>query len=245
MIDLNPSAFKRSDAVRAIHEAIDAALVADAQSQSRRQYLGASSIGSGCERRIQFDYTATPFDADYRPEARTQRIFARGHIMEDLAIGWLSKAGYKVRTRKPDGSQYGFATADGRFNGHVDGVIMEGPGLKVPCLFEHKAVGQKSWATMSNKNDIAKSKPEYADQVAVYQAYMNLTEPAVFMATNCDTMELHFELVPFDRKRAQSASDRAVSIIQDTEAGAWRAKASEDSTFWLCRSCPYKGQCHA
>jgi hypothetical protein len=243
MIDLNPSAFQRSDAVRAIHEAVDGAMVADAQAQPRRQYLGASSIGSGCERRIQYDYTGTPYDAGYLPEARTQRIFARGHIMEDLALGWLRRAGYNIRTRKPDGSQYGFATADGRFKGHVDGVIMEGPGLKVPCLFEHKAVGQKSWAAIS-KNGVEKAKPEYADQLAVYQAYMDLTAPAFFMAMNCDTMELYFELIPFDRKRAQSASDRAVSIIQDTAAGAWRPKASEDPTFWLCRSCSYRERCH-
>jgi hypothetical protein len=64
------------------------------------------------------------------------------------------------------------------------------------------------------------------------------------MAMNCDTMELYFELIPFDRKRAQSASDRAVSIIQDTAAGAWRPKASEDPTFWLCRSCSYRERCH-
>ena len=244
MIDLNPTAFKRADETRAIHEAIDAALVAAAQTSKRREYLGASSIGGGCERRIQLEYLGTSPDADYRPDPRTQRIFARGHLMEELAIGWLTQAGYTIKTRRPDGSQFGFSTADGRFKGHVDGVIMSGPGIKTPCLWEHKAVGQKSWSQMSKARKLADVKPEYADQIAIYQAYLNLTDPALFMATNCDTMEIHLEMVPFDKKRAQEASDRAVSIIQDAEAVALRAKASEDPAFWLCKGCQSRGRCH-
>ena len=242
MIDLNKSSMVRADNVRAIHDAIDAALVADAQTQKRRAYLGASSIGGGCERRVQFEYMGLPFDSSYQPDPRTQRIFARGHLMEEMAISWLNNAGYTVRTRRPDGSQYGFSAADGRFKGHVDGVIMSGPGLKTPCLWEHKAVGQKSWAAIA-RNGVAKAKPEYADQVAVYQAYLDLTAPALFQATNCDTMEIYLELVPFDKKRAQSASDRAVSIIQDSEAGAFRPRASDDADFWLCRNCPFRERC--
>jgi hypothetical protein len=242
MIDLNPSAFKRADAAQDILAAIDVALVADAETQARREYLGASSIGAPCERRVQFEYMGLPADPGYRPEARTQRIFARGHMMEDLAIGWLTSAGFTVRTRREDGSQFGFSAAEGRFKGHVDGVILSGPGIKTPCLWEHKAVGQKSWAAMA-KNGIAKAKPEYADQIAVYKAYLDLTAPALFQATNCDTMEIYLELVPFDRKRAQAASDRAVAIIQDTEAGALRPRPTDDADFWLCRSCPFRERC--
>lgn len=242
MIDLNPSAFQRADDVRMIHEAVDRALVIKALRSARRTYLGASSIGAGCERRVQLEYLGTHPDADHEPEARTQRIFARGHVVEEMAIGWLRDAGYDVSTVSGNGSQHGFAALGGKFKGHCDGIIRSGPGIDAPCIWEHKAIGQKSWAAIA-KHGMTKSKPEYADQIALYQAYMNLTTPALFQATNCDTMEIYFERVAFDAARAQAASDRAVAIIQDSEAGALRPRASDTSDFWLCKSCQFRQRC--
>lgn len=243
VIDLNPSHMRRTQAVRDIHAAIDAALVEWAMAQKRRTYLGASSIGSPCERKIQYEYTGQPFDADWRPEARTQRIFARGHLAEDLAIEWLRGAGFDLRTQKPDGGQFGFRTANEKFAGHCDGIIMSGPGIATPCIWEHKALGLKSWKLIE-RHGVVKAKPEYADQIALYQAYMDLTNPALFMATCMDDMQIYLEMVPFDKARAQAASDRAVAIIQDTEAGALRAKVSDDPDFWLCRNCSFRRVCH-
>lgn len=248
MLDFNPSAFKRSKAVREIEAAIDQALVRKALGQSRRDYLGASGIGSPCERRTQYEYMKQPYDADYMPNARTQRIFARGHIAETLAIEWLREAGYRLKTENENGRQFRFQTANGKFAGHCDGIITHGPGLDTPCIWEHKAIGNKSFQTIASQG-VIKSKPEYADQIAIYQAYFDLTSPAVFQATNMDTMELYFELVPFDKKRAQKASDRAVSIIQDAEAGALRPRVSDDPDYWLCQNktgkCPFWRSCHA
>jgi hypothetical protein len=242
MLDFNPSALKRSAAVQSIHDALDAALIRNARTETRRTYVGASSIGGGCERRIQYEYMQTPPDSDYVPDPRTQRIFARGHIMETLAIKWLRDAAYDLRTEKPDGGQFGFRTANGKFAGHCDGVIMSGPGISGPCVWEHKALGSKSWKAIE-KHGVVKAKPEYADQVALYQAYMDLTAPALFMATCADDMMIYLELVDFDQPRAQAASDRAVAIIQDTEARALRPRASDDPDFWLCKGCQFKGRC--
>jgi hypothetical protein len=242
MLDFNPSALKRSAAVQSIHDALDAALIRNARTETRRTYVGASSIGGGCERRIQYEYMQTPPDSDYVPDPRTQRIFARGHIMETLAIKWLRDAAYDLRTEKPDGGQFGFRTANGKFAGHCDGVIMSGPGISGPCVWEHKALGSKSWKAIE-KHGVVKAKPEYADQVALYQAYMDLTAPALFMATCADDMMIYLELVDFDQPRAQAASDRAVAIIQDTEARALRPRVSDDPDFWLCKGCQFKGRC--
>ena len=50
----------------------------------------------------------------------------------------------------------------------------------------------------------------YAAQVAIYQAYLDCTNPALFSVVNADTCErLHFT-VPFDVELAHIASDRAV-----------------------------------
>lgn len=242
MLDFNSSAHRRSAAVQGIHDAIDAALIKGAQTERRRTYLGASSIGGGCERKIQYEYLHTDPDPDYVPDPRTQRIFARGHIAEELAIKWLRNAGYDLRTEKPDGGQFGFKTANGKFAGHCDGVIRSGPGIETPCIWEHKALGSKSWKAI-DKHGVVKAKPEYADQMALYQAYMDLTAPALFMATCMDDMAIYLELVPFDQGRAQAASDRAVAIILDSEAKALRPKVSDDPAFWLCRGCQFSGRC--
>lgn len=243
MLDFNPSALRRSSAVQGIHDAIDAALVKGANSERRRTYLGASSIGGGCERKIQYEYIGTDPDPGYTPDPRTQRIFARGHMTEQLAIGWLRNAGYDLRTEKADGGQFGFKTANGKFAGHCDGIIMSGPGIETPCIWEHKALGSKSWKAIE-KHGLAKSKPEYCDQIALYQAYLDLTAPALFMATCMDDMAIYLELVPFDQKRAQAASDRAVAIILDSEAKALRPKVSDEVDFWLCKGCQFRGRCH-
>ena len=247
-IDLNPSAFKRDRSVKLIYSAIDAALVEKAQSQRRRDYLGASGIGAPCERRTQYEFIKQPYDKAWQPDPRTQRIFGRGHIAETLAIEWLELAGFTLKTEKDNGRQFGFKAANGKFSGHCDGIIMDGPGIETPCLWEHKATGGKTWRAL-DKHGLAKAKPEYADQVAIYQAYMDLTAPALFQCTNMDTMEIYFELVKFDKKRAQAASDRAVSIIQDAEAGALRPPVSTAPDYWLCSNrtgkCPFWGSCHA
>jgi hypothetical protein len=243
MIDFNSAAMRRSAAVQGVHDAVDEALIRNARSEKRRTYLGASSIGGGCERRIQYEYLGTDTDPDYVPEARTQRIFARGHIAETMAIKWLRDAGYDLRTEKADGGQFGFKTANGKFAGHCDGIIMSGPGIDAPCIWEHKALGSKSWKAIE-KGGLAKAKPEYCDQISLYQAYLDLTAPALFMATCMDDMAIYLEFVDFDQKRAQAASDRAVAIILDSEAKALRPKVSDEADFWLCRGCPFRRRCH-
>jgi copper(I)-binding protein len=65
-----------------------------------------------------------------------------------------------------------------------------------------------------------RSKPVYAAQMAIYQAYMEATvpgisrNPALFTAINKDSQEIWFELVPFDGGLAQRMSDRAVRVIR-------------------------------
>lgn len=242
MLDFNPSHMKRSKAAKAVAAAIDTGLQQANQEKPPRAYLGASSIGSPCERKTQFTYLGVPKEEGF--SAKTLRIFARGHLGEDLMASWLRQAGYDLRTEKPDGRQFGFASANGKFKGHCDGIIHSGPGLDTPCIWEHKCVGAKSWARIDSKG-MKDSKPEYYAQVQLYMSYLDLTAaPALFTALNMDDMQIYIELIKFDKKAAQAASDLAVDIIRDSEAGALRARVSNDPSFWLCRNCEYRGRCH-
>ena len=234
---------------------IDEALVAADAAKPGRTYLGASRLGVACERALQFEYAQAPKDDGRDFDGQTLRIFAAGHLFEDMAVGWLRKAGfelYTTRGNRPDGGQFGFSVAGGRIRGHVDGIIAGGrpegmlPG--VPALWECKSLNARSWKD-TVKRGVMLSKPVYAAQIAVYQAYLEATvpgisqNPALFTAINKDTAELHHEPVPFDGALAQRMSDRAVRIIQATEAGELLPRLAQSSDFHECRFCSWSDRC--
>jgi hypothetical protein len=123
---------------------VDAGLEAEHRATPPRNYLGGSRLGVACDRALQFEYAQAPKDEGTDFDGRTLRIFAAGHVFEDLAIRWLRAAGLDLYTRKgnrPDGEQFGFSVAGGRIRGHVDGIVAGGPpdlALAYPALWECK-----------------------------------------------------------------------------------------------------------
>jgi hypothetical protein len=240
MLDFNPTTMVKAADVMEIHRLLDQAMH---KPEKRREYVGASAIGGPCERRIQYDFMLTPYDDGWRQNPRTLRIFQRGHVFERVAAVWLADAGFHITQTGRDGKSLGFSVANGAYAGHVDRVVTGGPiRLAYPFIWECKALGSKLWKAISSKG-VEKASPQYADQISQYQSYMNLTNPALFFAINSDTMKIHMEFVEFDRQRAQSASDKAVSIIMDTRAGALRPRCTDDSDFWACKDCPFRKRC--
>lgn len=212
--------------------------------QEVRTYLGASRLGVACERALQYEYVQTPVDEGRETDGRILRIFERGHVMEDCMADWLRQAGFDVRTHDREGNQFGFSVANGRLQGHIDGVIVGGSeGFAFPCLWEMKCLGAKPWRDLE-KNKLAVSKPVYAAQVAVYQAYLELHEhPALFTALNADTMEIYAEFVPFDAALAQRMSDRAARVITCSDAGEQLPRGFAESTHFECRMCAWQDRC--
>src|SRR5690606_10215980 len=137
-----------------------------------------------------------------------------------------------------------FSVADGRVRGHIDGVIVAGPDdLAVPALWECKSANAKNWRDIV-KRGVAVAKPVYAAQIALYQAYLGLTDhPAVFTAINKDTCELWHELVPFNGALAQACSDKAVRILQACDAGEWLPRVAADPDYFECMWCDWKQRC--
>jgi hypothetical protein len=226
-----------------INSRIDAALVAEREGQRPRDYLGASRIGEPCARRLVYEVTHTSPDPGKEIEGRALRIFAAGHVFEDLAIRWLHRAGLDLRTQGRDGAQFGFETAGGRIRGHVDGVIVSGPELGVawPALWEHKALKASSWSDTAKKG-VQLSKPVYFGQMQIYMAYMGLGS-ALFTALNKDTCELYHEHVPFDAAAAQELSDKAACVLRAADAGELLPRIATNADFYLCRFCPFATRC--
>ena len=230
---------------------IDVALDAERATQTPRDYLGASRLGLACERALQYEYVGAPVDPGREFSGRVLRVFEVGHVLEDLAVRWLRMAGFELHNRRANGGQFGFSVAGGRIKGHVDGIITAAPpelGLSFPMIFECKTMADKHWKACA-KSGVAVTKPVYAAQMALYQAYMEGTvpgisrNPALFTAINKDTQELWFELVPFDASLAQRMSDRAVKVITATEAGDLLPRAVNDPTHFECRMCAWQDRC--
>lgn len=234
-----------------ICDLIDTALLADRQEQAPRNYLGASRLGVACERALQYEYLHAPADPGRDFPGRVLRVFEVGHALEELAIRWLRKAGFDLYTQKAKGGQFGFSVAGGRIQGHVDGVInaaLASLGLSCPALWECKTMNDKSWRD-TVKHGVAKSKPVYAAQIAIYQAYMESAipgisrNPALFTAINKDSQEIWFELVPFDGGLAQQMSDRAVRVIAASEASELLPRHATTPTHFECKWCAWQDRC--
>ncbi len=245
MLDFNHNATKPTtaagDLTARINAHIDQALQEKDAKKPARPYLGASLIGEPCLRKIQYSYQATG-PSTY--SGKTLRIFKAGHLFEEMSAEELRLAGFDLRTAQLNGSQFGFSAADDRLRGHIDGVLCGGPlGFQYPALWEHKALGAKSWNEVVKKG-MPIARPVYAAQIALYQAYMDLAETsAIFTARNRDTQQLYHEPVPFDAALAQKMSDKAVQIIQASEAGELLPRITQNKSFWMCRFCEHAEKC--
>jgi hypothetical protein len=236
MINLN----RANLALEPVNTAINGALerAAATAAELPRSYLGASIVGHECSRRVQFDWWCRPTLA-----ARTREIFDRGHQFEERARQHLTAAGFKFAPPEA----LAFKAANGAFRGHADGIIIHGPDLSgayliYPFVWECKALNAKNWRAVE-RDGLEKTFPQYAAQLSIYQAYLDVTNPALFTACNADTCEwLHF-LVPFNAERAQFWSDRAANIIEATRAGELLPRSYDDPGNWHCRVCAHRERC--
>jgi hypothetical protein len=234
MLDFNRANISETPLSLAINALIEAA---EPPEQSNRKYLGASVIGSECLRRVQYDWVCDP-----QHPTRTRDIFARGHYFEEVSRQHLIRAGFGFAPA--DGLS--FAAADGLFRGHADGILVSGPelgGMGFPAIWEHKALGAKGWRAIE-RNGLERAYPQYAAQIWLYQAYLDLTVwPALFTATNADTCERLHLLLLFNAERAQAWSDRAVAVIRATRAGELLPRCCDDPTDWRCKMCGHRQRC--
>jgi len=235
-MDFNRAILSDTPISVAINDLIEAA-VAAAPETNVRQYLGASSIGSECLRRIQFDWLV---DAEH--SFRLRDIFRRGHLFEAISKAHLVAAGFRFA---PDRA-LAFAALDGQLRGHADGIIVAGhelPDGGYPCVWEHKCVNAKNWRAIE-RDGVEKAFPQYRAQVLLYQKFLGVTDhPAIFTATNADTCERFHVLLPYDAAAAQLWIDRAADVIAATRTGELLPRFTDDRTHWRCRMCGHRERC--
>jgi hypothetical protein len=227
-----------------VNQLIDENLQVKRAREVPREYLGASRLGINCSRALQYQYMNVPTDEQL--SGRAIRIFEIGHEFEKLTLNWLRDAGFAIVTESQlDGQAFGFTTADGRIQGHLDGVIEQSPieKIKCPAIWECKSMNAKSWK-QTVEQGVKKAKPIYYVQIVLYQAYMSLFEnPALFTAVNKDTAEIYHELVEYDGKIAQEASDKGVNILRATLAGETLPRFTNNPDHFECRFCNWRKHC--
>ncbi len=222
---------------------IDNALTA--HPEAPRDYLGASRLGHECARALQYEFFNTPKDEGKGFTGQTLRIFQVGHVLEDMAAGWLRSAGFNLRTVDKDGRQFGFVTGGGKIKGHCDGVIVGGPEEfgPFPRLWECKTASAKKWKEFV-KSKVKTANVTYYAQIQLYLAYLGLDQnPALFTVINKDDSSLYHEDIPFDASYAQEISDRAVRIIQCCLAGELLPREYPSQDCFICKFCPYSERC--
>ncbi len=220
----------------AVNAAIAQASLAKHANDTPRGYLGASLIGDECSRKIQFEWmTGSTFPA------RVRSIFARGHYFEIESKQQLVDAGFKFAPAE----MLAFTAADGLMAGHADGIIIRAPDdveLALPALWECKGLNAKNFRAIE-RDGLAKVFPRYAAQVALYQNFLGVTNPALITTVNADTCErLHFT-VAFDARLAQKAVDRAVMVIEATRAAELLPRFDPTCEDFRCKMCSHLERC--
>ena len=206
-------------------------------SDRARGYLGASLIGDDCLRKIQFEWMV----AIATFPARVHSIFARGHFFEAETRQQLIDAGFEFAPAKA----LSFIAADGMIAGHADGIIVNAPAvasLTTPALWEHKALNARNFRAVE-RDGLAKVFPRYAAQIAIYQNFLDVLNPALVSVVNADTCERLYFTVPFDARHAQEASDRAVQVIKATRVGELLPRLDPACEDFRCKMCSHRERC--
>ena len=234
-IDLNRANLSDRPISTLINELIERT---DPPSQNYRQYLGASSIGSECLRKVQFDWLCASIVG-----AQQQRRFDRGHAIEATVRTQLQAAGLVFA---PPAALAFEALA--YLRGHADGLITAGPAMlaahmRLPALWECKCLYAKGWRDII-KHGLAHTYPIYASQIGLYQHFLNRRNPVLFTAVNADTCETLHLLVPFDQGRLERNLERISAIITATREGQLLERAYRDPQDWHCvAQCGHRERC--
>lgn len=228
-------------------EFIDSTLARkSAEEDTPRDYLGASSLGGSCERKIWYSYNQIPMTEPFN--GKTWRIFGRGHTMEEELIRWLRKVGFEIQNEDPrNGGQLGFRTED--IAGHIDGLITKSPhpDIVAPCILEIKTVGSYSFKQIKSKG-IEKARPEYYAQINLYMHHMKYAENAgMFVALNADNMELYIERIDYNEDLVHSLGEKAKRIKNAEDVGGFQRLYEFEKNgfpcYWFRGSCSYYTQC--
>lgn len=217
------------------------------QETGYRYHLGASLIGTECERSLWLSFR---WATKAKFAGRMLRLFETGQLEEARFVANLRSVGIEVYEFEYEpwslenmylpAKQIGVRDAFGHFGGSLDGMaigFVEAPKTWHVCEF--KTHSEKSFEKLK-KDKVKKSKPRHYAQIQVYMHLLGI-ERAFYMAKNKNTDELYQERVEYDATFAIQLLAKANRVIQ---APRPPAKISHDPAWFECRYCDHHDVCH-
>ena len=212
-----------------IIDLIDKYLIKKASEAKPRSYLGTSTIGEMCDRKLWYSYKQPMPILD----PRINRIFRLGHLIEKEVTDLMLESGLTMYLVDEEGDQFGFT--DGIIGGHCDGIVMVN---ELAHLLEIKSAKNSRFNTIK-KEGVKNAENIYYTQVMIYAEKLEL-EYVKFIVYNKDTSELYEENLHCDPIEANWALQRGKDICSNDNLPDRRY--SHISHF-MCKMCNYKKDC--
>lgn len=228
----------------------------DALMEVPRSYVGASSIGDKCERKLYYRYK----EPEKAAPRKAELVLAAndGFRSEELAAEYLARLpGIEIVTHKclgGDGNggikieQFGFSDLDGKYKGHIDGMITGIPQApKTTHIWENKCVNDKKFTKLQNIIDKFDKKAvleqwdyNYYCQAIVYMDYFDLTRhyTTVWLAGSRKLLTIRTSANPALAKQLKEKAQRIINYPFPP------AKLSENPSWFECKFCEFSEYCH-
>ena len=222
--------------------AMNEALVNNYQDE-RRGYIGASGIGTACERRLwnQFHWIDNE-----RMSSKSIKAIEDGHHSEGVMINRLRMVnGVELQTEDSDGRQFSFK--DGHLGGSLDGIIL-GTAHEPddPHIWEHKCINEKKFNALVKL--VVNDEPtalfnwdeQYYAQAQVYMLYFKFKWHYLTACMPGSRDEISC-ITAFNAEAAEFYKERAIRVINSARPPP---RISENAAWFQCKMCPFTDNCH-
>lgn len=220
-------------------EAVDRMIEAE-QYTIPREYLGISSIGESCSRKLWYRFR---WAKDIRLDADTIKRFEDGHLQEDIQAKRLEKV-CTVLTLDPETDEQFRATMfGGHFGGSCDGKILgllEAP--KTWHIWEHKSVNEKKLKELEKILDTTDEKKAlglwdetYYAQAVCYMALFKMTRHFLTVSSPGGRRSISV--------RTNSNPKKAKALFKKAEAIIFSDDVPAKFESYKCNWCEYKDIC--
>lgn len=216
------------------------------QDSTPRNYLGMSSMGEPCDRKLWHDFRqAKP---SHFP-AKTLFAFADGHYSELITSERIKAIdGVTLIVENDQGEQIGYVDFGGHFRGHMDGQMLGVLGAPNKWhVWEHKCSADKTYKrfiksleTLPEKEVLEAWNLKYYAQAQLYMHYSKIDRHYLTVA-QAGSREYQAARTDYHKATAERLSERAGDIIASDKPPE---KITLKTDSFECRFCDYKEMCH-
>lgn len=197
----------------------------------KRDYIGASSIGSDCLRQIWYQFKGVK--AENVP-TKFRRSWAIGKCLEGIILDWLEASGVKIARLWFDLRSKKVSC----FQGHLDAVWIDSKG-NAKAIIEVKTAKDASFKIFVKKGCKIWN-PQYYAQIQAYMGMSGIFNTYI-LVLNKDNSDLFDELVTFDPVFYEKLEDKAAMIAT---AHVEPPRVHGSPLWYQCKMCKFNKTCH-